>query len=104
MTRTAAGPLPADVETFLSNGRERFLRELVEFLRIPSISTLPERRADVAKAAEWLVGALRTAGLEAEAHSTPGHPIVLGEWRGAPRGAPNLAGGRRGERVARRAA
>jgi len=74
----------------LSNGRERFLRELVEFLRIPSISTLPERRVDVAKAAEWLVGALRTAGLEAETHGTPGHPIVLGEWRGAPQGAPTV--------------
>jgi acetylornithine deacetylase/succinyl-diaminopimelate desuccinylase-like protein len=57
--------------------------ELFEFLRIPSVSARSEHRDDVAHAAEWLAEKLIAAGLTAEIRPTKGHPIVLGEWRGA---------------------
>jgi acetylornithine deacetylase/succinyl-diaminopimelate desuccinylase-like protein len=51
------------------------------FLRIPSISALPEHAADCRAAAEWLVAALTAAGLEhAEVCETGGHPIVYADW------------------------
>ena len=63
-------------------------KELFEFLRIPSISARSEHKADVARAAEWLADRLEYAGVETEVFATRGHPIVLGEWRGAGPGAP----------------
>jgi acetylornithine deacetylase/succinyl-diaminopimelate desuccinylase-like protein len=68
----------------------RIRDELFEFLRIPSVSTQPDRRGDVARAAEWLEQAMQRVGLSAEVHPTAGHPVVLGEWRGAPPGAPTI--------------
>ena len=62
--------------------------ELFEFLRIPSISARSEHKADVARAADWLAEQLVVAGLTAEVLPTEGHPIVLGEWRGAGANAP----------------
>jgi acetylornithine deacetylase/succinyl-diaminopimelate desuccinylase-like protein len=80
----------AELREYLEVNRERHLGELVEFLRIPSVSAKSEHRADVARAAEWLAERMREAGLErAEVIATEGHPVVLGEWRGAP-GAPTL--------------
>jgi acetylornithine deacetylase/succinyl-diaminopimelate desuccinylase-like protein len=64
--------------------------ELFDFLRIPSVSARTEHDADTRRAAEWLREALTRAGLEATVHETAGHPIVLGEWRRAPAGAPTL--------------
>ncbi|MDH3785924.1 MAG: M20/M25/M40 family metallo-hydrolase, partial [Acidobacteriota bacterium] len=64
--------------------RTRHLAELEELLSIPSVSTDPERRGDVRRAASWLKKRLRTAGCKTvEVHDTPGHPIVYGEWTGA---------------------
>ena len=57
--------------------------ELFEFLEIPSISARSEHKGDVARAADWLAGQLKEAGLTAEIFPTAGHPIVLAEWRGA---------------------
>jgi acetylornithine deacetylase/succinyl-diaminopimelate desuccinylase-like protein len=62
--------------------------ELFEFLRIPSVSARSEHKADVARAADWLAQRIRAAGLSAEVFPTRGHPVVLGEWRGAGPGAP----------------
>jgi acetylornithine deacetylase/succinyl-diaminopimelate desuccinylase-like protein len=66
------------------------LARLCEFLAIPSVSTQTEHRDDVARCAGWLASELRRIGLTAEVHATPGHPIVIGEWRDAGRGAPTL--------------
>src|SRR5438270_11051348 len=77
-----------DVLAFLDVGRERFLAELVDFLRIPSISSAEAHRDDVRRSAEYAAGHLRRIGFtRAEALPTPGHPVVYGEWLGAP-GAP----------------
>ncbi len=68
-----------------------FREQLNDLLRIPSISTLPERNADTQKAAEWLAADMRRAGLEkVEILPTAGHPVVYGEWLGAGADAPTV--------------
>ena len=66
------------------------LARLNAFLAMPSVSTKTEHRADVARCADWLASELERIGLVAECHRTPGHPIVLAEWRGAGSGAPTV--------------
>ena len=62
----------------------RFLHELTELLRIPSVSTDPAHAPDIQRAAEWLAGSLREAGAENVAvKPTAGYPVVYGEWLGA---------------------
>jgi acetylornithine deacetylase/succinyl-diaminopimelate desuccinylase-like protein len=75
---------------YLSANDRRAHEELFEFLRIPSVSARTEHAGDVARAAEWLRLAMAHAGLETSVHPTPGHPVVLGEWRGAGPGAPTI--------------
>ncbi|HEX7038707.1 MAG TPA: dipeptidase [Trueperaceae bacterium] len=63
---------------------ERFLEELFEALRIPSISGDPAHAGDVARMADWLADSLRASGAENVAvMPTAGHPVVYGEWLGA---------------------
>jgi len=70
--------------------RNEFLEGLKAWLRIPSISTLPEYAAQVRRAAEFARDALADAGLErAELIEGTGHPLVYAEWLGAP-GKPTL--------------
>lgn len=58
-----------------------YLAELIDFLRIPSISTQPERKADTAVAAQWLADKLKLAGLEnVEIIATQRHPLVYADW------------------------
>lgn len=64
---------------------DNLVEELFSYLRIPSISTLPEHAADMQAAAEWTASQLHQIGMtRAEVYPTPGHPIVYGEWLGAP--------------------
>jgi acetylornithine deacetylase/succinyl-diaminopimelate desuccinylase-like protein len=64
--------------------RRRFVAELKAFVRIPSVSALPRHASDVARCARWLAAHLRRIGLDQVGIiSTPGHPIVYGEWRHA---------------------
>ena len=53
------------------------LERLMELLRIPSISTDPAYKNDCAKAADWLVGDLKSLGFDASSWPTPGHPMVV---------------------------
>lgn len=63
----------------------RFLSELKELLRIPSVSTLPEHNADTRRAAEVLAGELRRIGMEnVRLIETAGHPLVYADWLHAP--------------------
>lgn len=65
--------------------RTRFENELFDFLRIPSISTLPDHKPDIERAAEYARRQLVRAGLgSAETVRGSGHPLVYGEWLGAP--------------------
>ncbi|MCX6591732.1 MAG: dipeptidase [Acidobacteria bacterium] len=73
------------LQEYIHAHEQRLLDELLTFLRIPSISTLPEHQGDVARAAEFVADALRTAGLEhVEIIPTDGHPLVYGDWLHAP--------------------
>jgi acetylornithine deacetylase/succinyl-diaminopimelate desuccinylase-like protein len=68
------------LKPYLTANRARFLDELFEVLRIPSISAQPERKEDVLKTAEWFAQKLRDAGADnVEVAPTKGYPIVLGE-------------------------
>ena len=72
-------------QNYLDTHRQRFLEELLEFLRIPSISALPERAEDVARAGDWVAQRLTAAGVEnVEVLPTGGHPVVYGDWLHAP--------------------
>jgi acetylornithine deacetylase/succinyl-diaminopimelate desuccinylase-like protein len=74
----------------LADNEERYLRELAEFVGIPSVSTDPAHAADVRRAAEWVAERLRKAGpIEVEMWETPRHPAVFGRWNGAA-GAPTV--------------
>lgn len=66
---------------YARKNQERFLEELKALLRIPSISTLPEHKGDVRRAAEVLAADLRCIGMEnVEIIETPGHPLVYADW------------------------
>jgi acetylornithine deacetylase/succinyl-diaminopimelate desuccinylase-like protein len=68
-------------ESYLEAHRPRFLHELLDFLRIPSVSALPDHAHDVQRAAQWVAERLRTAGMEGvQILPTGGHPVVYGEW------------------------
>ncbi len=70
---------------YLAENQDRFLAELLDFVRIPSVSSLPEHAGDVQHAAEWVATRLQAAGIEGvQILATGGHPVVYGEWLHAP--------------------
>lgn len=71
-------PAVADdrMAAYVEAHRDRLLAELFDFLRLRSISTDPERAADVRAAADFVAEALTRAGLPAEVHETARHPVV----------------------------
>ncbi|HLZ20944.1 MAG TPA: dipeptidase [Ktedonobacterales bacterium] len=65
--------------------RDQFLDGLKALLRIPSISTLPEHKDDIQRAAEYIAGELEHLGLKnVRVIKTSRHPLVYGEWLEAP--------------------
>lgn len=71
--------------TYLEENKQRFLDELLELLRIPSVSADSTFKGDVRRAAEFVRDKLTAAGLDgATLHETPGHPIVYAEKLGDP--------------------
>ena len=83
--------MPTTLEYCQAN-RERFLEGLIKWVKIPSISALPEHKADVRRAAEYLANDLRDMGLQSVAliEGKEGeNPLVYAEWLGAP-GKPTL--------------
>ncbi len=72
------------IQTYIEENKERFIEELKEFLRIPSVSTDAANAHEVVRCANWLADHLRKIGLEiVEVHETPGHPIVYAEYNKA---------------------
>ena len=77
--------MSAATDAFVSNNRDRLLSELKEFVRIPSISTLPEHQPDIQRAAVFVAESLRRAGMEhVEIISTARHPLIYADWMHAP--------------------
>jgi acetylornithine deacetylase/succinyl-diaminopimelate desuccinylase-like protein len=72
-----------------ADGRDRALADLIELVRIPSVSTDPAYAGDVARAADWLAQRLRGLGLDVTVEPGDPHPVVCAEWMGRP-GAPVL--------------
>ena len=68
------------VSNYIKENEQRFLDELIDWLKIPSISTDPEYAQDVRSAADFLADRFREAGMETvEVLPTPGHPVVYAE-------------------------
>ncbi|MCC7390073.1 MAG: M20/M25/M40 family metallo-hydrolase [Phycisphaerales bacterium] len=72
----------------LSSNESAAIARLIDWLRIPSVSTDPAYKADTARAAEWAAARLRESGLKVEVLPTgdppgSGHPVVLAESQGA---------------------
>jgi len=66
---------------YARDNQQRFLNELKDLLRIPSISTAPEHKADVQKAADVVAAELRRIGMEnVELIPTKGHPLIYADW------------------------
>jgi len=68
------------INEFIEKNKDRFLEELFELIRIPSISAKPEHNEDMIKATEYIKEKLLDAGAEkVEIFSTDGQPVVYGE-------------------------
>ncbi|MGH9675145.1 MAG: M20/M25/M40 family metallo-hydrolase, partial [Bryobacteraceae bacterium] len=73
--------MPQSLAAYIDSHRDRHLQELLEFLRIPSISTLPEHKGDIGRASRFVADALAASGLEhVEIIPTGGHPLVYADW------------------------
>jgi acetylornithine deacetylase/succinyl-diaminopimelate desuccinylase-like protein len=79
------------VRAYIDAHRAAFLDDLVEWLRIPSVSADPERSKDVARSAEWLAAELSATGFPvAEVWPTAGLPAVYAEWLSGDPDAPTV--------------
>lgn len=73
------------IDRYVKENEPRFLEELKDFLRIPSISTLPENNAATHRAADFVADHLMAAGMEhVEVIETERHPLVYADWLHAP--------------------
>ena len=69
-----------NVKQYIESNKERFLKELFGLIRIPSISSQTEHKADMNRAAEYYRDILLNAGADkAEVMATEGNPVVYGE-------------------------
>lgn len=72
-------------QQYLDETRDSGLEQLLELLRIPSISTLPDHAGDVARCADWIADRMKAIGVpEVRIVPTDRHPIVFGRWHAAP--------------------
>lgn len=68
------------IQDYIADNKDRFLDELLDLLKIPSVSADPAYANDVKKAAEFIVRKLKDAGADnVRIYDTPGHPVVYGE-------------------------
>lgn len=72
------------LKQYLTDNRERQLGELVELLRIPSVSTDKEHVADIRAAASFISDRLAQLGFDSRILETPGHPVVYGSFHVSP--------------------
>ena len=73
------------LDAYFAQHRDTHLKELNDFLRIPSISSLSEHKQDMQVAASWLAAAMKRINLEnISIDETGGHPVVYADWLHAP--------------------
>ncbi|HEY3250079.1 MAG TPA: dipeptidase [Ignavibacteria bacterium] len=71
----------ANLTGFINSNKEKYINELKEFLRYPSISTNPENRKDVEECADYVKRHLQKIGMEnVKVMPTGGHPVVYADW------------------------
>lgn len=68
---------------YLEQNQERFVSQLCEYVRFPSVSAQPQHRNDLQACAEWVLNHCRQIGLDARLCPTQGHPIIVAK---TPRG------------------
>lgn len=74
-----------NVISYIKSNYNNYVEELKDYIRIPSISTLESHKNEMVKCAEHVRMKLSEAGMtRTEIFDTKGHPIVYGEWLGAP--------------------
>jgi len=74
-----------EVIDYIGKNMEGYIEELKDFLKIPSISALPEYKNEVERCAKFVAENLKKIGMSrVELFKTEGHPLVYGEWLGAP--------------------
>src|ERR1051326_458082 len=79
MTTTAVSPAVEYAQD--PKNKKRFIEELKDLLRIPSISTLPEHKPDIERAAKFVADEMKKLGLEnVEIIKGQGHPLVYADW------------------------
>jgi acetylornithine deacetylase/succinyl-diaminopimelate desuccinylase-like protein len=77
--------MSATAISYARDNQKRFLAELKNLLRIPSVSTLPENKGDILKAAHFVADELKRIGFEhVEFVPSAGHPLIYADWLHAP--------------------
>lgn len=76
---TSAAALPPEFLEFLSQNAERFEQELIDWLRIPSISSDSSAEEEVHRAADWVKQKFADAGMKTERIETAGFPLIYAE-------------------------
>ena len=78
-------------QTYLDTHQDRFVAELLDFVRIPSVSASADYVDDVRRAGEWVVQRITAAGMEnVRLMETGGHPVVYADWLHAGPGKPTV--------------
>ncbi|MDE0180105.1 MAG: dipeptidase [Caldilineaceae bacterium] len=91
MNRPDNPPIDPALDAYLRSAEAQLLSELCDWLRIPSVSTLPQHKEDIERAAGWLARKMTAVGLEnVELIRSGGHPIVYADWLHAGSDAPTL--------------
>lgn len=81
----------SNITDFIKGNSERYLNELKEFLKYPSISTNPENKKDVLKCAEYLKSHMELIGMRnVRLYPTNGHPVVYSDWLDAGKDRPTV--------------
>ena len=64
---------------YLEQNQDRFIRELCELVRFPSVSAQPQHKEDLNRCAQWLFEHCQSLGLQARLCPTPGNPVVIAQ-------------------------
>jgi len=68
------------IQEYFEKNKDNFLNQLIEFLKIPSISSEPQHKDDIRRCAEWLYNNIKNSGIDnVRIIETEGHPIVYAE-------------------------
>jgi acetylornithine deacetylase/succinyl-diaminopimelate desuccinylase-like protein len=71
--------------SYVDGSKERYLKELKDFIGHPSVSTNTENTTDLRQCATWLADHMKSIGLQnVQIFETPGHPAVYADWLNAP--------------------